>query len=240
MNGAVILFLTCVLLFSVSAVDAEPIKEKIAKHEKPEPVKRIKQVFDINDIEKGSKITSTSINFPLLTNIGDECVIILNEKGLNKIEISDHFTCSGTNQVQLNIKGNHALQTKLNTNKFNVDIKSLNTNSLIGIVSETITLDVNYQSPTYYAKIENNIVTDVITADQEFISSQQGQWVELQKGQRCGIGYSYDLIIDTCTPKQPYQSWIFVNGNWQAPVPEPSDGNRHVWNEQTKSWVIVS
>lgn len=56
-----------------------------------------------------------------------------------------------------------------------------------------------------------------------------------------GIGYTYDLNRDAFIPPAPFDSWL-LNENtclWQAPVPQPTDGKEHQWNETTMSWELV-
>jgi hypothetical protein len=97
----------------------------------------------------------------------------------------------------------------------------------------------------YFAKInKNNIVTQVIVADQEFIDLQEGTWLETSKnGYRknyAGIGYTYDSIKDAFIPPKPYPSWI-LNENtcrWESPIPYPNDGEWYKWDEINQQWII--
>jgi len=56
---------------------------------------------------------------------------------------------------------------------------------------------------TYFAQLdENNIVTQVIVADQSFVDSIGGTWVETfidhsLHNKNAGIGHTYDLATDT-------------------------------------------
>lgn len=98
---------------------------------------------------------------------------------------------------------------------------------------------------SYFAKVENGIVRQVIVAEDEFIDAQPGTWVQTYKdGTRknyAGIGYTYDSVRDAFIPPKPYPSWTLVESscNWQAPIPVPIDGNNYVWNELTLSWEIA-
>lgn len=61
---------------------------------------------------------------------------------------------------------------------------------------------------SYFAEIENNIVTNVIVAEQDFINRLLGEWVEtfLDGSKRfnyAGIGYTYDPIDDAFIPPVP-------------------------------------
>ena len=55
---------------------------------------------------------------------------------------------------------------------------------------------------SHFAKIENNIVTQVMVAEQDFVDTQQGQWVQTSynsnfRGIYAGIGFTYDEPTDT-------------------------------------------
>lgn len=111
----------------------------------------------------------------------------------------------------------------------------------------------------HFAKIENNIVTQVIVAEQDFIDSGvlgiPSQWVQTSyntfanthpegrplRKNYAGIGYTYDSTRDAFIPPRPFQSWTLVEETcqWQAPIPMPTDGNQYDWNEDTLSWEIV-
>lgn len=100
---------------------------------------------------------------------------------------------------------------------------------------------------TYYAKINNGKVVNVIAADADFIATYDdgapGQWVEtwmdgsLRKNY-AGIGYAYDTARDAFIPPQPYPSWALLENSclWEAPIPRPDDGAFYRWNEDSISW----
>ena len=63
---------------------------------------------------------------------------------------------------------------------------------------------------SYYAKIENNIVTKVIVAEADFfdtfVDDTAGQWLETKmdgsiRKNYAGIGFSYDSTKDAFIPK---------------------------------------
>jgi hypothetical protein len=216
-------------IIGISAAPSDKAKDAIATHVTNDNAYRVLQVFDIKSVEKGSQITQANAVFTLADHIGDDCVLILNESHLNKDEISEHFVCAMSNVIPLEIKGVHALQTKLNSEKFAIEIQS--ENGLVDISSSDIELDISYTSPTYYAQIENGIVTSVIVADQNFVDSLAGQWV--LSDNLAGVGYSYDGIIFTAP--QPYPSWNLINNVWTSPIISP--GSNYTWDEGTLSWV---
>lgn len=59
--------------------------------------------------------------------------------------------------------------------------------------------------------------------DQEFISS-----------------HIYDPETNTIVGLAPFESWILVNGKWEAPVPYPNDGKIYNWNETDLNWTDIN
>ena len=99
---------------------------------------------------------------------------------------------------------------------------------------------------TYFAQVEDGIVTQVIVASADFVATQPGTWVETfmdgaQRKNYAGISYSYDAERDAFIPTKPYESWILNdNCQWEAPVAMPSDGKMYTWNELDQAWVELS
>jgi hypothetical protein len=102
---------------------------------------------------------------------------------------------------------------------------------------------------SHFAKINNNIVTEVIVAEQDFINSgavgDSFLWVQTSyngnfRKNYAGIGYSYDRVRDAFIPPKPYTSWILNEDTclWDAPVAMPDDEQRYMWNEDTQSWIV--
>ena len=112
----------------------------------------------------------------------------------------------------------------------------------------------------HFAKLENNIVTQVIVVSNQDILNEQGQDSE-QKGidfcsnllggtwkqtsyngnirkNYAGIGYKYDETLDAFIPPQPFNSWLLNEETcqWKAPVDYPTDNKKYSWNEDTTSW----
>ena len=48
-----------------------------------------------------------------------------------------------------------------------------------------------------------------------------------------------NISIDNVIYKQPYQSWVLVNGTWQPPVPMPSTQAIWSWNEEELKWISL-
>jgi len=101
---------------------------------------------------------------------------------------------------------------------------------------------------SHFAKLNNNIVTEVIVAEQDFINSgavgDSFLWVQTSyngsfRKNYAGIGYTYDSVRDAFIAPQPYPSWTLVEDTclWEAPVAMPTDDKRYTWDEDTTSWV---
>ena len=116
----------------------------------------------------------------------------------------------------------------------------------------------------YFAKLENNIVTQVISvsndvcgeptltfpdtegAGRAFIANTlklDGVWKQTSfnnnfRNTYAGIGYTYDSVADVFVAPQPYSSWTLdSNHDWQPPTPKP-EGD-YYWNEEELEWVAV-
>ena len=103
---------------------------------------------------------------------------------------------------------------------------------------------------SHFAKIDNNnIVTEVIVAEQDFINSgavgDSFLWIQTSynnnfRKQTAGIGHTYDKVNDVFVKPQPYASWTLdASFNWQSPVEYPDDEKDYKWNEATISWAEI-
>jgi hypothetical protein len=99
---------------------------------------------------------------------------------------------------------------------------------------------------SHYAKIENDIVTEVIVAEQDFIDTLTGFWVQTSytgsiRKNYAGIGFTYDSIKDVFIAPQPFTSWVFneTTCGWNAPVDIVDDGKEYRWDEATTNWKEV-
>ena len=107
----------------------------------------------------------------------------------------------------------------------------------------------------HFAKVENNIVTQVIVAEQDVIDSGLfgTGWVQTSYnthgGQHpegrplrknfAGVGYTYDATLDAFIPPKPFASWVLDENTclWEAPVAMPTDGKLYSWDEEQQDWV---
>jgi hypothetical protein len=113
----------------------------------------------------------------------------------------------------------------------------------------------------HYAKVNNNIVEQVIVAEAEFfetfVDSSPGEWIQTSyntkgnqhllggtplRGNFAGLGSIYDKTNDVFYAPKPYNSWILNESTWlwESPVAMPTDGKDYRWNESTTSWDLVS
>ena len=118
---------------------------------------------------------------------------------------------------------------------------------------------------SHFAKVVDNIVTEVIVAEQDFIDTlpDSSAWVQTSYNTRggkhyapnshdedggvalrknyAGIGYTYDSTRDAFIPPQPFPSWTLNEDTcyWTAPVAYPSDGKFYEWDESIVNWKEV-
>ena len=111
----------------------------------------------------------------------------------------------------------------------------------------------------HFAQIDgNNIVAQVIVADQETINTglfgDPATWIQTSYNTQggvhtqggtplrknyAGIGYTYDATKDAFIPPKPFNSWTLNEDTclWNPPVPYPMDNKVYLWNEETLNWV---
>ena len=105
---------------------------------------------------------------------------------------------------------------------------------------------------SHFAKINNNnIVEEVIVAEQDFINSgavgDSFLWIQTSyngnfRKNFAGTGFTYDKTRDAFIPAQPYPSWTLDEDTclWECPVAYPDDGKEYEWNETTTAWDEVT
>lgn len=91
----------------------------------------------------------------------------------------------------------------------------------------------------FYAQInELNFVENIVVADAEWISSQQGNWVEYTDENPAHLGGSYNPENKLFTSPKPFPSWTLNESNtWNPPVERPVDDKGYYWDEETLAWV---
>lgn len=107
-------------------------------------------------------------------------------------------------------------------------------------------------------RLADDIVTEVIVADEEFVknlaSEEPVEWIECDydtyhnahntggtplRGNYPSPGFMYLREHDVFVEPPPYQSWI-LNTNewrWEAPIPYPDDGLYYYWDDYTHRWL---
>jgi hypothetical protein len=102
----------------------------------------------------------------------------------------------------------------------------------------------------HFAKVINNIVIEIIVAEQAFINlgavGDSFLWVQTSyngnfRKNYAGIGFTYDSTRDAFIAPQPYNSWILNEDTcqWDSPVPYPTDDKKYTWDEATISWKEI-
>jgi hypothetical protein len=112
----------------------------------------------------------------------------------------------------------------------------------------------------HYAKVVDNIVTQVIVAEAEFfdtfVDSSPGEWIQTSynthggvhtsggtplRKNYAGVGFTYNKILDAFISPQPYASWTLNEETclWNPPTDYPDDGLLYEWNEEILAWDLV-
>jgi hypothetical protein len=114
----------------------------------------------------------------------------------------------------------------------------------------------------HFAKVVNNIVEQVIVAEQDFIDSgavgNPENWIQTSyntyggvhklggtpfRKNFAGVGFTYNIEKDAFIPPKPleYESWILNEEKciWEPPIKMPSDGKSYYWDEELLEWVLL-
>lgn len=118
----------------------------------------------------------------------------------------------------------------------------------------------------HFAQVKNNIVQQVIVAEQNFIDTLPDSldWIQTSYNTRgnvhynpntnepdggvalrynyAGIGYTYNVEKDAFIPPSLFLSWILNEDTclWESPIPYPTDGNSYTWNEEEQQWLLLT
>ena len=121
---------------------------------------------------------------------------------------------------------------------------------------EKVTKDVIENNVVTGQVTIENLVTQVIVAEQDFIDTLEGRWIQTSYNTREGkhqaggtplrknyaaVGYTYDSTRDAFIPPKPYDSWVLNEDTctWYPPVDMPIDDKKYRWVEETKTWQIA-
>ena len=122
---------------------------------------------------------------------------------------------------------------------------------------------------SHFAKVdENDIVIDVIVAEQDFIDSglvgDPASWIQTSYNTRAGVhygpdgkpdggvalranyaalGYIYDRVNDVFyAPKPEDRPGLVLTGApkwiWRYPIPRPAEGYKYDWSVAENNWVL--
>jgi len=98
---------------------------------------------------------------------------------------------------------------------------------------------------SHYAKIEDNIVVDVIVATSDVAGTLEGTWIQTSYNNNirknfAGLGHTYDSVRDAFVSPKPSPSWVLDEDTciWEAPVAMPVDDQVYHWDESTTAWVL--
>ena len=94
----------------------------------------------------------------------------------------------------------------------------------------------------YYAKVNNDLVTDLIAADDEFIKSLDGEFIEIPDPsikRTATIGGVYDRALNKFYDQKPFKSWTLSleTLQWIPPVPMPTEDPPYIWDEDRQAWI---
>lgn len=96
---------------------------------------------------------------------------------------------------------------------------------------------------TYFAKVENGVVTGTIETTLELVKSgicgDPFLFIEYSENSKrpAVFGGTYRTDINEFIDPSPYPSWVLdLNNDWQPPVPKPNDNKNYRWLEAEVRW----
>ena len=101
---------------------------------------------------------------------------------------------------------------------------------------------------SHFAKINGNIVTEIIVSEQDFINSgavgDSFLWVQTSYNNNfrknfAAVGDTYDKTRDAFITVKPFASWVLDEATckWKAPTDCPGDISDYYWDEDALSWA---
>ena len=90
-----------------------------------------------------------------------------------------------------------------------------------------------------YAKVEGNIVSNVITCEDSNISLMPGYYIKVTEDTKTPvIDGTYDFINAKFIEPKPYESWILnENFMWESPEGPNPDILTKIWDEENQAWI---
>lgn len=113
---------------------------------------------------------------------------------------------------------------------------------------------------TEVCKVSNDVMLDASGNESEELGikflnevtpAPEGfRWIQTSynsnfRGNYAGIGMRYDEQYDSFLTEKPYESWVLVDGKWEAPLQRPEANlelgyaHHYDWDESTVSWKLV-
>jgi hypothetical protein len=99
---------------------------------------------------------------------------------------------------------------------------------------------------TIFAKVINELVVELIVADNNFIDSgamgDPTLWIPTISSHKAKLASTYDILNNTFIPPNSNPSWVYnaESNQWQPPTAYPDDGKVYDWNEDTTNWTEIT
>jgi len=115
---------------------------------------------------------------------------------------------------------------------------------------------------SHFAEVKDGMVVTVIVADQEYVDTLEGTWVQTSyntygnvhfgedgepdggvalRKNYAGVGYTYNSSADAFHSPAPFESWNLNSTTfyWEPPVEKPDDpeNGHYFWDEANLRWV---
>lgn len=93
-----------------------------------------------------------------------------------------------------------------------------------------------------FAAIDNGVITNTFVADDSFAASIRDNHDDVVEitGVVPQPGINWTVHPDGYRPLQPYESWVWEEDRYVAPVPKPIEDGLWQWDENTLSWIQVN
>ena len=126
---------------------------------------------------------------------------------------------------------------KINTDNIVVDVVVVKDNEILIDGAENEQKGVNFLNNTF----EHTNYIWKKTSYNTYGNVHMGGGTPYRKNYAC-MGYTYDEDRDAFIPPKPFNSWTLNETTclWEAPVEWPGDGKRYKWNEENRSWDLLS
>lgn len=99
---------------------------------------------------------------------------------------------------------------------------------------------------TYFARVENGVVTGTVDTSPEMLAAgvcgDPSLFVEYSENSKrpAVFGGTYRADINEFIDPSPYPSWVLdSNNDWQPPTPKPNDGKLYEWSESVLAWIEI-